>query len=177
MLWHEIKQRMSFFIRCPLLFALLVSPSFAQKSFVGKVVSVTDGDTIRVMRGGVSVPVRLYGIDSPEKRQPFYAKAKKITGDLAFSKMVTVNVRTTDRWKRSVAEVVLPDGRMLNHEIVRTGFAWWFRQHAPKDATLARLEHEARRERRGLWVDSHPVAPWDWRRKESSVRKAATANR
>ncbi len=54
----------------------------------------------------------------------------------------------------------MPDGRMLNRELVKAGFAWWYRKYAPDDETLAQLEREARGARRGLWADPHAVPPW-----------------
>ncbi len=51
----------------------------------------------------------------------------------------------------------------LNRELVKAGFAWWYRRYAPDDETLAQLEHEARAAKRGLWADPHAVAPWEWR--------------
>ena len=57
----------------------------------------------------------------------------------------------------------LPDGRNLNREIVKAGFAWWFRKYAPKDKELEALESEARAAKCGLWADPHPVPPWDYR--------------
>jgi micrococcal nuclease len=62
-----------------------------------------------------------------------------------------------------VADVILPDGRNLNHEIVRAGLAWWFRRYAPDDEDLKRLEAQARQAKRGLWADAEPVPPWEWR--------------
>jgi hypothetical protein len=42
--------------------------------------------------------------------------------------------------------------------------AWWYRQYAPHDTTLAQFEAEARAAKRGLWADAHPVPPWQWRK-------------
>ena len=70
------------------------------------------------------------GIDCPEAKQPFGTRAKQLTGDLAFGQVVTVKVRDIDRYKRTVAEVILPHGRNLNQEIVRAGLAWWYQQYA-----------------------------------------------
>jgi hypothetical protein len=77
--------------------------------------------------------------------------------------VVTVRLLSTDRYRRSIALVVLPDGRILNNELVRSGFAWWFRRYAPTDETLERLEAEARQARRGLWSLPNAIPPWDWR--------------
>ena len=74
--------------------------------------------------------------------------------------------RSNAGWRdyRLVADVILPDGRNLNRELVRAGLAWWYRRYAPHDAELEALEAEARAARRGLWADPHPVPPWEWRR-------------
>lgn len=53
-------------------------------------------------------------------------------------------VKDVDRYGRTVSVVILPDGRNLNHEIVRAGFGWWFRRYAKNDEALERLEAEAR---------------------------------
>ena len=63
----------------------------------------------------------------PEKRQPFGTKAKQFTSEHAFGKDVTVIVKDTDKYGRTVAEVILPDGKNLNEELVYNGFAWWYR--------------------------------------------------
>ncbi len=58
--------------------------------------------------------------------------------------------------------VLLQDGRSLNHELVRAGFAWMYRRYTT-DQSLSDLEEEARVARRGLWADPHAVPPWEWR--------------
>src|SRR5215475_7442225 len=87
--------------------------------FTGKVVGISDGDTISVLREGKAVKVRLYGIDTPEKAQAFGTQARKFTSDLAFQRDVTVQIHATDRYGRLVGEVLLPDGRSLNQELGR----------------------------------------------------------
>jgi micrococcal nuclease len=126
---------------------------------------ITDGDTIRVMHNGVAERIRLWGIDCPESKQAFGTRAKQFTGDLAFGQTVIVRVKDVDRYKRTVAEIILPDGQNLNREIVRAGSAWWYEQYARRDTTLRDMENEARVARQGLWADPKPVVPlWEWRR-------------
>ena len=137
-----------------------VDPS---RSFTGKVVSVTDGDTIKVMRSGKVVKVRLAEIDCPERKQAFGKKAKQFTADLVAGEIVTVKIRDIDRWGRTVGEVFLPDGRSLNRELVKAGLAWWYQKYSD-DQTLGELEKSARVKRVGLWGDDQPVAPWEFRR-------------
>jgi len=108
--------------------------------------------------------IRLHGIDTPERKQPFGTRARQFASELTFQQTVTVRVRDTDRYGRLVAKVILPDGRSLNRELVTAGMAWWYRQYAKDDTTLAKLEAEARSAKRGLWSDPHAVAPWTWRK-------------
>ena len=68
---------------------------------------------------------------------------------------------------------MLADGRSLNEELVRNGFAWYYRDYA-KDPVLERLEADARRERRGLWEISDPQAPWEFRKAGRTEATAAT---
>src|SRR5437867_1132760 len=120
---------------CLLLMAMPILVHAEQ--FTGKVVGISDGDTISVLREGKAVKVRLYGIDAPEKAQAFGTKAQQFTGERAFQHTVTVVIHATDRYGRLVGDVLFPDGRTLNHELVRAGLAWWYRQYAPKDTALA----------------------------------------
>src|SRR2546423_1753128 len=111
------------------LWCMLVPLLVYAEEFTGKVVGVYDGDTISVLREGRAVKGWLYGVDAPEKAQPFGTNARKLTGDLVFQRDVTVRVHTTDRYGRLVGEVLFPPGQSLNHELVRAGLAWWYRQY------------------------------------------------
>ena len=71
-----------------------------------------------------------------------------------------------DKYHRLLGEVVLPDGRMLNRELVRYGFCWWYRKYAPADTVLEKLEKDAREAKMGLWADPKPVPPWEWRKRK-----------
>jgi micrococcal nuclease len=137
---------------------------YAAGDFEGKAVGITDGDTIRMMHDGAPERVRLWGIDCPEAKQAFGSRARQFTGDLAFGQIVTVRVRHIDRYKRTVAEIILPDGRNLNQELVRAGLAWWYQHYARRELVLRDLEQKARAARQGLWADQEPVATWKWRR-------------
>lgn len=129
------------------------------------VVSVSDGDTLSAVVNGVQEKIRLTGIDCPERDQPFAIEATKLAKQLALEKAVRVTEIGRDKWHRLLGEVVLPDGRMLNRELVREGACWWYRKYAPGDTVLERLEKAARETRKGLWADPQPVPPWEWRKR------------
>src|SRR5690242_19455816 len=118
----------------------------AQKGteYTAPVIGITDGDTIRVLHDGVSTRIRLWGIDCPESKQAFGTRAKQLTGDLSFGRTVTVRVHDIDRYHRQVAEIILPDGRNLNRELVKAGMAWWYRQYAKHNLKSWNQRHERR---------------------------------
>ena len=142
---------------------LLLPGKVGAESLAGRVVKVIDGDTLDILQGRQTVRIRLNGIDSPETGQAYGKRAKQFALELAAQKLVKVEVFEKDRYGRSVGDVLLPDGRNLNREMVRAGYAWWYRKYS-KDASLGKLEEEARLARRGLWQDKVPMAPWEWRK-------------
>jgi micrococcal nuclease len=153
----------------PLCCYLLVPSLSIATELTGKVVGIQDGDTLTVwVDNGATTRIRLWGIDAPEKRQAYSNASKRYLSNLAYGKRVRLLVRDTDRYGRTVAEVILPDGRNANQEMVRAGYAWWFRKYAPNDSVLERLEDEAHKGKRGLWADPHPVPPWEYRKAKRS---------
>jgi len=124
----------------------------------GVVTRVADGDTIDITSGRVVHTVRLDGIDAPEPGQPFSRQARLQLRTLAFSRTVTARVTDRDRYGRVVARVAV-GAADLSEEMVRNGLAWHYARYSP-DSRLADLEQQARRQRRGLWADPNPVAPW-----------------
>jgi endonuclease YncB( thermonuclease family) len=98
-------------------------PILPVSQFSGKVVSVLDGDTIDVLHNKRAKRIRLNGIDAPEKGQAFGQKAKQFVSEQAFGKEVTVKTFGLDKYGRTIGDVFLPDGRMLNEELVREGLA------------------------------------------------------
>lgn len=129
-----------------------------------KVIGISDGDTIKILKDGKTVRIRLYGIDTPEKNQEYGQKAKQFTSNLVYGKHVTIRVHDTDRYGRIVGEVILSNGTNLNDELVKNGFAWWYKRYAPKSTKLKEFESMARLNKLGLWQDKSPTPPWDFRK-------------
>jgi endonuclease YncB( thermonuclease family) len=147
---------------------LQVVPAFAD--FSGLVVSVLDGDTIEVLHNHRPERIRLNGIDCPEKGQAFGHKAKEAASALVFAKEVTLQTYGKDKYGRTIADVILPNGKNVNHSLVKDGWCWWYRKYAPGDTVLEGLEKEAREARKGLWADPQPVPPWEWRKLSRAFR-------
>ncbi|HMK35898.1 MAG TPA: thermonuclease family protein [Desulfomonilaceae bacterium] len=134
-------------------------------SWSGTCVGVSDGDTIRVMRGAQHMNIRLYGIDCPERGQDFGNKARRFTGDMTFGKTVGIEEMDRDPYGRIVAWVWV-NGTSLNTELLKNGLAWWYRQYAPENGELRDLESSARKAKIGLWSHPNPLPPWEFRKKK-----------
>lgn len=138
----------------------------------GLVVKVIDGDSLKIQREGEVHEVRLYGIDTPEYKQPFSNKAKQFTKRLVYRKVVSVVEKDIDRYGRIVG-VVMTKEKLVNRELVREGLAWYYPRYCrsqPLCGELKRIEQTARSQHRGLWKDDNPVAPWDWKRQAREGR-------
>jgi micrococcal nuclease len=135
-------------------------------TIVGEVVGVTDGDTIKVLRGKALYKVRLNGIDAPERKQAYGRKAKEFLSSLVFEKRVEVIVRDRDRYGRYVGDVMI-GGKSASAELVAAGLAWQYVAYS-KDRSLTALQMAARSRGIGLWADRSPLPPWEFRRKRSS---------
>jgi endonuclease YncB( thermonuclease family) len=155
-------------VRAFLLAALTIAAA-AASPITGRVVGVSDGDTVTVLDASKRThKIRLLGIDSPEKSQAFGERAKQSLSDLVFNKQVTVQGSKQDRYGRDLGKIVL-DGQDINLEQIRRGMAWHYKQYArdqaPEDRqAYADAEAMARQNRVGLWQDSQPVPPWSYRR-------------
>lgn len=131
--------------------------------FSGKVVGITDGDTIKVLHDGRETTIRLNGIDCPEASQAFGQKAKKFVSDQCYNQIVKVVVVDTDKYGRQVGDIILSSGLNLNQQIVIYGFAWHYKEYS-NDPVLAAFEKAAREAKLGLWNDDSPIPPWEYRK-------------
>lgn len=149
---------------CSLLLVLpLISESVEAEEIYGRVVAVADGDTLTILVSGHNqIKVRLAEIDAPEKVQPFGRRSKQSLSELCFDKEAVLHTTDTDRYGRTVAKVHCA-GVDANTEQIRVGLAWAYRKYL-HDQSLLNLESEARTAKRGLWVDSDPLPPWEYRK-------------
>lgn len=137
-------------------------------SFYGKVIEIVDGDTIRIMSLNRPVKVKLVAIDAPEMNQSCGDLAKQHLLDLIFDKMVAVEYFGLSENGSIDGKVFL--GEMdVAAQMVRDGVAWYDKSNASRLSEVERVryadsEQAPRNEHRGIWEESKPVAPWDFRR-------------
>jgi len=138
------------------------SAAHAEEYFV-KVIAVMDGDTVLALRGSQKVKIRLANIDAPEKAQDFGKESRQAL----LKKQVRVNSRAMDDYGRVVAELSV-DGRSVNEDQVRSGMAWNY-SYFHSDKNFIALQSEAQGAMRGLWVQSSPTPPWEWRKTHAAM--------
>jgi len=144
---------------------LLIALVSVSDSFKAKVIGVTSGDSIVVLLdNNTQLKVRLEGIDCPELNQPYGDSAKQATVTLCFKKRVRVEKVGLDGYGRTLA-FVYADTVCVNKELIRRGLAWHYAEFNT-DSELAQLEVDARNRKVGLWQQSNPEAPWDFRHKK-----------
>lgn len=149
------------------LLGLWVSCVFAD-TLTGIVIEVSDGDTVKMLDGDQrQQTVRLAGIDAPEKSQDFGLRAKSQLSLLCLHQAVEADVRTMDRYGRTVARVRC-NGVDAANKMLQEGLAWHFTRYAltqPRHEAVSDKEAQdlAKKAGLGLWSVSEPISPWDWR--------------
>ena len=137
-------------------------------TLTGRVVGITDGDTITVLdTTNTQYKIRLSGIDAAENKQAFGKVSKQSLSNLVYGKQVNIEYNKQDRYGRTVGKVLV-NGVDANLEQVKSGLAWFYRKYQKEMVLGDRLdylhaEEAARAAKVGLWTDSDPVAPWDFR--------------
>ena len=132
------------------------------------VISVGDGDTLRVEDGGMKITFRVACIDAPEMAQaPYGQQARQALQELLpVGSTVTLKAQTKDRYGRTVAEVFAPNGANAGLTLVQQGHAFAYRQYLKQCDEWAYLDREklAERYRLGVWRAAGGIErPWDFR--------------
>lgn len=165
-----------------LLFLVVASSSLQAETLFGQVIGVSDGDTVTILDANKETyHVRLAGIDAPEKKQPFGDRSKQALSALVFGKPVEVEWHKRDRYDRLIGKILVArqNGDCAGDRCPRTldvslsqieaGLAWHYQQYAKEQAHEDRVrysqaEDTARAKHLGLWSESDPVPPWEWRK-------------
>ena len=146
------------------------APGGETRSLDGRVVGISDGDTLTLLVDRERVRVRLARIDAPELDQPYGKRAKAALSALALRKRARVEVIDIDRYGRTVGEVFV-DGIDVNREMVREGHAWAYTKYS-NSTEIIELESGARAAAKGLWAlpENQREPPWIWRHPPRAAR-------
>jgi endonuclease YncB( thermonuclease family) len=172
MIKKTMRNRISFLT--VLFFFVLTTTLYASQTMQGKVMQVKDGDTVVIspLKGGQFFTCRLYGIDAPEtskkgkEGQSYGEDAAKHLKRLVLGKTLEVHTTGQKTYNREVC-MLKRDGLNINLEMVKAGYAWAYVQYLkrPHASDYLDAEREARASKRGLWQQTNPTPPWEWRRK------------
>jgi len=125
-----------------------------------------DGDTVRGSGNPGAEIVRVWGIDAPERGQRFYRQSGAALWAMVGRRAARLEPVCRDKYGRLVGRLIVPEFGDVGLEMVRNGWAWWYRQYAVGAVRYREAEREARYSKRGLWGGGpHRWAPWAWRRK------------
>jgi endonuclease YncB( thermonuclease family) len=150
--------------------ALLPLAATAQtESLHAKVISYSSGTAFAVLDPGKKLKrVKLTGVDAPERKQRFAAEARQLAAQWLSTKPIDIAVDGTDKDARIVGRVVV-DGRDVALVLIEAGLAWCdpaddkLLSEQTRTAYRAACE-QAKAQRRGVWQEANPVAPWEYRK-------------
>ncbi|MBF0651283.1 thermonuclease family protein [Dysgonomonas sp. GY75] len=146
------------------LICFLLNISVNAQVLTGKIIRVSDGDTIILLDSvNVQHKIRLYGIDCPEKKQDYGTKAADFTKGLCAGKNVTVEIEGTDIYGR-ILGIVYAGKVNINEELLKNGLAWRYKHN--KSMRYLELENQARKNELNIWSMKNPIAPWNFRKKK-----------
>lgn len=145
------------------MFAIFIfSLSIIAVAVSGKVIRVSDGDTILIQSGSQKIRVRMYGIDAPELKQKYGEESKKYLEKRIMDKNVDIKVINQDQYGRKVGKVFYKN-KDINLEMLETGNAWFYEYHAKHEKDYRKAFKNAKEEKLGLWKDKNPQNPRNFR--------------
>lgn len=147
-----------------LFLATVLVASLSADTITGRVVKVLDGDTVEILDSSNNPHrIRFAQIDAPEKSQDFGQISKQSLASMCAGKNANAEVETYDRYGRAVA-VVRCEGIEANLEQVKRGMAWVYERYA-SDQRYFDAQKFAKAKGIGLWSQSNPTPPWEYRRR------------
>lgn len=165
--WQDAIKRL--FTSVLLLVLLQATAHTAPLILQGRIVWVTDGDTVTLMDERQFLhKIRLAGIDAPETAMPYGHHATLYLVSLVLGKNVDAVTYKQDRYGRTVATLMLGQ-QDVNLAMLQAGMAWHYKRYAKEQPAAeaqayTQAEEMARTKNLALWQDSNPGAPWDWRK-------------
>lgn len=142
---------------------LLLTTILVAEIITGKVITVTDGDTIKILDEKNKVyKIRLNDIDAPEKKQAFGNKSKENLSKYIAGENVRVEYYKLDRYKRILGTVYFKD-KDINKQQIIDGYAWVYKKYS-KNNEYINQERISKNHKRGLWKDEKPIEPWEYRK-------------
>jgi len=147
----------------------LFRPFKKGKSYWCRVIAVSDGDTLTCTRLNVrrsQTKLRFAYVDAPESTQSYGKESQRVVKTMVYKKLVRVKITDIDRYGRCVG-VIYRYRRNVNEEMVKRGAAWVYEEYIRDKKQLQHmksLQDTAKKQKKGLWKDSRPMRPKEYRK-------------
>jgi len=122
---------------------------------------VLDGDTVIIREEAQSYHLRLLDIDAPELHQAFCKQSKRSLAQLCLNASISVQPQGQDLFGRTLWHLYCGKQDASQSQIA-LGMAW-FNQRYSRRYELQVLQKQAQQQALGLWQQSNPLPPWQWR--------------
>jgi len=166
--------------RIVLVFVICVTTqaSVYAASLYGKVVAVDEGDSFTIFNLNRAVKVKVIGIDAPEKVQSYGEIARQHLADLILDKFVLIEYSGLGDRNYILGKVFCKE-MDIGMQMLRDGVAWFDKTsinglNVAEFQTYSQSEIAARNERRGIWQQESPTAPWEFKEQQAGRRSSAT---
>lgn len=148
-------------------------------------IKVIDGDSFHGQRAdGNIVKYRIFGIDCPERDQPYGDSATTYLSSRILNRVILVDSISSDPYGRTVCKAYEKATSKKNRfrkdlaiQLLERGYAWWSKRYAPNESGYMTAEANAKRANKGLWSQENPIAPWKWRKLLKKERQALNKKR
>jgi endonuclease YncB( thermonuclease family) len=145
----------------------LVSTAVSADTLTGRVVEITDGDTLTLLVGRQSYKIQIAAIDAPERYQTWGDQSRTNLSRLTLNRTAVANCSRLERWDHQACQVTVND-MDIGLQQIKEGMAWWIRQDAHVQSAEDQSAYEnaelmAKMRRLGLWGATNPVPPWEFR--------------
>jgi micrococcal nuclease len=151
-------------IICILICIIFLNLKLSSQAYEGTIIRVIDGDTYVFLTSNGSFIVRMYGIDAPERDQPYSKESSEFLSKYLNNEAIT-KVNGTDKDDRSVG-TLLVNGRDINLLSIKGGFSWHYKRYS-SDKDYAAAEEYAKRNKLRIWSLPNPIPPWTWRQRRA----------
>lgn len=147
----------------------LFKPFKKGKTYWCRVISVSDGDTLTCTRLNIrrsQTKLRFAYVDAPESSQKYGKESHHIVKTMVYKKLVRVKITDVDRYGRCVG-VIYRYRRNINEDMVKRGAAWVYEEYIRDKKQLQymnSLQDKAKKQKKGLWQDSRPMRPKEYRK-------------
>jgi len=144
---------------------LLFSNYFCLCAFAetGKVIKCLNGDSYIVMNGINRINIKLWGVECPQKGQPWSEQATNYVKSLILNKNIEYQTKIQTSKNELYSIVKLNDNRCLNIEILKRGYGWWNYIQEKSNPEYRKAELSARYSLKEIWSDNSSIPPWKWR--------------